>query len=208
LVAWLPEGDGCVIAARHIHRLSVTAALVAVGVAVGYMLAGVPNVEGISAVSFFAGSQLGLGAGALVGALAIGIFSMLNPLGPPLPQVLATQIVGMGMIGAAGHLWAVCALSSRGARMPAPRIKRWFDVRIGPGGVWAAAAGAVLTFIYSVLVDYGFAVAIGRWKDPVPVIVLGLPLSVVHIISNTLIFGALGAFLIRKKRTMGEDRLT
>jgi hypothetical protein len=174
------------VGAGHTHRLSAAAALVAVGVALGYLLAGVPNVEGISAVSFFAGYHLGIWGGAVVGGLTIGVFSLLNPLGPPVPQVLLAQIIGMGLIGAAGHVWGISALKTRFA------------------GFFAVVMGLLLTLVYGVLTDYGFAVSIGRWRDPIPVIAAGLPFSVVHVVSNGLIFGGLGAFLVRRSGSMGE----
>lgn len=176
------------IPSGRIPRLSMMAILVAVGVAVGFLLVLVPNVEGISAVSFFAGYQLGVGAGAVVGGLAMGIFSMFNPLGPPLPQVLVAQIVGMGIIGAAGHIWGV------------------FSMKIRFAEVLAVALGVLLTSAYGILADYGFAVSIGRWQDPIPVIAAGLPFSVIHVVSNGLIFGGLGAFLVRRRKSMGENR--
>jgi len=188
-----------------VRRISVAAALIAVGVALGFLLAGVPNVEAISAVSFFAGYQLGAGGGVLVGALAIGIFSMLNPLGPPLPHVLAAQIVGMGIIGAAGHLWALLAIRPHGARSSLIHVRKPFEIKIRPAEALAAALGALLTLLYSVLVDYGFAVSIGRWKDPVPVIAVGLPFSAIHVISNGLIFAGLGAFLVRRRNRMAGE---
>jgi hypothetical protein len=168
------------------RRLSTAAVFVAAGVAVGYLLAGVPNVEGISAVSFFAGYRLGAGTGAVVGGLSMGIFSLFNPLGPPLVPVLVAQIAGMAMIGASGRLWGRFALGVRFAEM------------------LAAAMGALLTFLYGILTDYGFAVSIGRWKEPLPVIAAGLPFSVVHIVSNGLIFGGLGAFLSRRPTSSGN----
>jgi hypothetical protein len=193
------------VEALRIHRLSMAAALVGVGVAIGYMLAGVPNVEGISAVSFFAGYRLGAGPGALVGGLAIGIFSALNPLGPPLPQVLIAQIIGMGLIGAAGRIWRLLVLAPGDGRIPKIPGGGWFGVGIRRAEVLAAAMGAVLTLVYGVLADYGFAVSIGRWKDPLPVIAVGLPFSVVHVVSNCLIFGGLSAFLVRGRTTLGGE---
>ena len=166
----------------QIRVLSMAAVLVAVGIALGYLLVGVPNVEGISAVSFFAGYQLGAGPGAVVGGLSIGIFSLFNPLGPPLVQVLVAQILGMGIIGASGDIWGRFAVKIRFAEF------------------LAGALGALLTFAYGILADYGFAVSIGRWKDPLPVIAAGLPFSVIHIVSNGLIFAGLGAFLLRRPK--------
>jgi hypothetical protein len=167
-------------------RLSTAAVLIAAAIALGYLLAGVPNVEGMSAVAFLAGCFLGAGGGALVGAVSILLFSVLNPLGPPLPQVLVAQVAGMALIGASGHLWRRLA-----AVVPRPEIL-------------AAALGALLTLVYGVLADYGFAVSMGRWKDPWPVIIAGIPFSTVHIISNAVIFFGVSLFAVRKYR-LGTD---
>jgi hypothetical protein len=166
------------------HRLITAASLVAAGIALGYLLAAVPNVEGISAVSFFAGYRLGARLGCLVGGLTMGLFSLFNPLGPPVPHVLAAQVVGTGIIGASGRLWRELA---------------W---RLPLGALLAGAMGAGLTLLALVMADYAFAVSMGKWRDPLPVIVLGLPFSAVRIVSNGLIFGGLGAFLLRRDRLM------
>ncbi len=167
-------------------RLSTAAVLIAAAIALGYLLAGVPNVEGMSAVAFLAGCLLGAGTGALVGAVSISLFSVLNPLGPPLPHVLLAQVAGMSLIGASGHIWRRMT-----AIVPRPEIL-------------AAGIGAVLTLVYGVLADYGFAVSMGRWKDPWPVIIAGIPFSTVHILSNAVIFFGVSVFAVRKYR-LGTD---
>jgi hypothetical protein len=163
-----------------IGRLSKTAVFIALGVALGYALAAVPNIEAVSAVSFFSGYLLGSASGSVVGAVSILLFSTFNPLGPPVAPVLCAQVAVMALIGASGGLW------------------RRLVAAIGMAEVLAAGFGAVLTLVYSVLADYGFAVSIGRWRDPLPVIAAGLPFSVLHIVSNTLIFGGVGALVVRK----------
>jgi hypothetical protein len=168
-------------------RLSTAAILIAAAVALGYLLAGVPNVEGISAVSFLSGCLLGAGVGAVVGGLSIALFSTFNPLGPALPHVLAAQVAGMALIGASGHVW----------KRLAGRFRR-------PESL-AACLGAILTFVYGVSADYGFAVSMGRWKDPLPVIAAGLPFSVVHILSNAIIFFGVSVFVVRKYK-LGPER--
>jgi hypothetical protein len=160
--------------------LPKAAMLIALAVALGYLLAAVPNVEAISAVSFFSGYLLGAATGALVGALSILLFSVLNPLGPAFPAVVAAQVLAMGSIGACGHVW------------------RRVITLVGKAEFFAAAFGAVLTLAYGVLADYGFAVSMGRWRDPLPVIAAGLPFSVIHIVSNGLIFGGASALVVRK----------
>jgi uncharacterized membrane protein len=161
-------------------RFSTAAVLIAAAIALGYLLVGVPNVEGMSAVSFLAGCLLGSGGGALVGAVSIAFFSVLNPLGPPLPHVLVAQVLGMALIGVSGSVWRRLV-----SIVPRPEIL-------------AAGMGALLTLIYGVLADYGFAVSMGRWKHPWPVIVAGIPFSIIHVVSNAIIFFGISLFVVRK----------
>jgi hypothetical protein len=163
------------------------AVLIALALALGYILAAVPNVEAISAVSFFSGYLLGGRSGGVVGGVSMMLFSVFNPLGPPVPAVLFAQILVMAVIGSSGHLWRILAIA------------------VGKAELLAMGFGALLTFVYSVAADYGFAVAIGRWKDPLPVIAAGLPFSVLHIVSNTLIFGGVSTFIVRKYRLRSEQ---
>jgi hypothetical protein len=165
--------------------LAVTAVLIALAVTLGLLLFAVPNVEGVSAVAFFSGAILGPGGGALVGALAMGLFSILNPLGPAAFPVLATQVLGMALIGCAGAMWV------RLARSP------------GRAALLAGISGGVLTFLYDVLTNYGFAVTMGRYKDPLPFIAAGIPFSVMHILANVIIFAGVGAFVFARGRPRG-----
>lgn len=171
-------------------NLAITAVLIALGVALGLLLFAVPNVEGISAVSFFAGAILGAGGGALVGALTMSLFSLLNPLGPAPFPVFAAQVAGMSVIGCSGALWVSLV------RGPAR------------AGLLAGVFGGVLTCIYDVITNYGIAVSMGRYDDPLPVIAAGIPFSVMHIVANVLIFAGIGTFAYyrRGSRTDGSRK--
>lgn len=159
---------------------ATTAVLIALAVAVGILLAPIPNVEGISAVSFFAGLLTGWKRGALVGATAMALLSLLNPLGPAPPPVALAQVAGMGAIGAAGRV----------ARLAGTR-----RVRLE---VLAMVSGALVTFAYDALTNYGVAVAMGKWRDPWVVLLAGVPLGAVHLVSNTMVFAAVAALVVRK----------
>jgi len=163
-------------------NLAVTAVLVALGVTLGLLFVAVPNVEGISAVSFFSGAILAAGGGALVGAVSMGLFSILNPLGPAAFPVFLAQVLGMAIMGCSGALWV------KQVRSP------------GRAALLAGIFGGVLTFLYDVLTNYGFAVTMGRWGDPLPFIAAGIPLSAMHIVSNVLIFAGVGAFIFLRQR--------
>ena len=161
--------------------LATTAILIALAVAVGILLATVPNVEGISAVCFFSGYLVGWKRGATIGATAMLLLSLLNPLGPAPPPVLASQVAGMAAVGAAGSVFRRV-----GGRLP--RV-----------GFWAAGFGAGLTLVYDGLTNYGVAVSIGRWRAPIPILLAGVPFAVIHIATNALIFGAVSALVTRKR---------
>jgi uncharacterized membrane protein len=167
-------------------NIAVTAVLIALSVTLGLLLVAVPNVEGISAVSFFSGAVLGAGGGALVGALSMGLFSLLNPLGPAAFPVFLAQVMGMALVGGSGALWR------RLAHDP------------GKAAVLAGICGAVLTLVYDILTNYGFAVLMGRWRAPLPFIAAGIPFSVMHFVSNALIFAGMGSFIFYRRKSHGD----
>ena len=167
--------------------MATSAVLIAVAVAVGLLLAAVPNVEGISAVCFVSGFLLGWKRGGLVGATAMVLLSLLNPLGPAPPPVFAAQVAGMGTIGMAGDL-----------------LKRARPGR-ARAGLYSMAFGAVLTLIYDILTNYGVAVSVGRWQNPAAIMLAGVPFSAIHIVTNTVIFGAAGALLARLRAHRSEN---
>ena len=160
--------------------VATTAMLIALAIAVGILLAPVPNVEGISAVSFFSGVVIGWKRGALVGATSMLLLSLLNPLGPAPPPVAVAQVLGMGAIGAAGQV----------VRLAGTRLARLEILVMG--------LGAVLTFGYDLLTNYGVAVAMGKWRDPWVVMLAGVPLGAVHVVSNAMVFAAVAALVARK----------
>jgi uncharacterized membrane protein len=84
---------------RTIALLGVLTAWVA---ALGFVLSPVPNVELMTLSTFLAGALLGVSGGALVGSLAMAIFSGLNPYGMAPPPVFVSQVIGLACVGAVG----------------------------------------------------------------------------------------------------------
>jgi len=160
--------------------LAVRAVLTALAIAVGLILATIPNVEGVSAVSFFAGYLTGWVSGGVIGATAMLLLSLLNPLGPAPPPVLAAQVAGMAVTGAAG-----ACVRRPGGRLPAAVLL-------------TAGLGVLLTAFYDFITNYGVAVSAGRWRDPAAIMIAGAPFAVVHVVSNAMIFGAVAAILVRR----------
>lgn len=149
-------------------------------VAVGFLLSSIPNVEGMSAITFLSGCLLGPIGGIAVGAIGISVFSVLNPLGPPLPPVLAAQVIAMSLFGLFGSMWKASTKKATTAILAAGLL------------------GGVLTLLYGLLTDLAFAASIGRLRHPLPVIVAGIPFSALHIFSNVAIFIGVGGFLVRR----------
>jgi hypothetical protein len=160
---------------REVARLAVFMALVA---ALGFLrqiLLPIPNFELMSVSAFVAGAALGAAGGAVCAAGAMGIYSMLNPLGPAPPPVFAAQIAGLALCGAAGG---------------------WLGRRVVRAPIMAGAIGLGLTFIYDVLTNLGTAWVMGALRDPWPVLAAGLAFGVGHIAWNGALFAIAGPPLV------------
>lgn len=154
--------------------LARTAMMVALCVALGYFLAGVPNLELISAAVFTCGVLTGVRRGALVGMLSEGIYAGINPNGVSQPPLYAAQVVSFTIIGAAGG-----ALHRILPRLPLP-------VQAGV----AAASGLVLTLLFDVLTNSAVWLLFRGSSSWIATVAGGLafPFPLAHALSNTLAF--------------------
>ncbi len=86
--------------------IALTAILVALSVALGFLLISVPNVELLTFSVFASGAVLGRWRGALVGALAMAVYSGINPYGSGLgfPPLYFAQILSASLTGLSGGL--------------------------------------------------------------------------------------------------------
>lgn len=158
------------------RRATLAGLLVALNLAAGFALAGIPNVELLTLLVFLSGFLLGTGSGALIGAASWGLFSAFNPMGAAVPPVLAAQVVGGGLIGAAGGFLGPLFLRfpHRAAAVAA-----------------CALTGAVLTLMFQVLVN---AVAFWVFTDDRAAgamwvfIAGGIAFTLTHLIWNTAVF--------------------
>jgi hypothetical protein len=87
-----------------LRRLAYAGAHTALAVGICY-LEQIPWFELQSVVVFAAGYLLGARTGALVGGLAMGLYSLANPYGLAHPVVLASQVIGRAFVGLSGG-WA------------------------------------------------------------------------------------------------------
>jgi hypothetical protein len=170
------------------ERVVILAALfTALSVALGFLLAGIPNFELMTLTVFMSGVFCGARLGSLVGAISIMLYSMLNPLGPAPAPLIAAQVAGFAVDGAAGGL---------------------VGSRIQPAGAWgvaaSAAAGFVLTLVYDVLTtlatafiavgSHGFGGSLGG------VFIAGALFIAWHVGINTVVFAVAVLPLMRAVR--------
>ena len=132
--------------ARPVRQPILLGLFAGAGVAVGYLLAGVPAVELMSLVACLAGVALGPWGGALAGGLAEAVYSLGSPYGPAAPPLLAAQVLGVALPGVLGGVARPWLLGSGRTRAGATLA--------GALGLAAAAGFDVLTNI-GIILGYG-----------------------------------------------------
>lgn len=181
--------------------VSGVAMFVALAVACGYALMAIPNVELITLSVFLGGVFLGPSRGALVGLLSMGLYSGFHPLGAaPLP-LLAAQVGTMAVVGAVGGWEAPLLRRCLGGSRGKPALV---------GGGLLVASGVVLTAVYDTATTVAMAALMagpgfstGREGSAGPtggfwvLLVAGSVFSAVHLVSNALAFGLIGAPAVR-----------
>jgi len=156
--------------------------LIALAIGLNLVLFEIPNVELISFVVFSSGYLLGITEGGIVGLLAMFIYSVFNPMGMPTLPVLVTQVISMTLIGISGGLVG--------------KIK-WFAQGKIVNFLIIGAIGFFLTLIYDFLTNLVWGYTSGQI---LPVLIGGTLLSLVHTISNAVIFTVLAPVTYKVKR--------
>jgi hypothetical protein len=148
----------------------------AMAIAMGYSLMMVPNIELITVTIFLSGITLNLKWGAMVGLVAMAIYSGLNPLGSGLsfPPLFFAQIIGMSLCGIIG-----------GILKPIFFVKKFSFLKLFLLGL----AGFLVTFLYDVLtlVSYQLFSGLG-FPGIIASLIKGLGFTLLHEISNIFIF--------------------
>ena len=153
--------------------MSYAALLIAAGLT-GVYAETVPNFEVLTLVVFCSGVLLGARDGALVGAITMLIYSVLNPYGPAPPLVTAAQVVGSMTSGVAGATFRGLGLADRPV----------------PARVTALAVCAVLlTAFYDLITNVATGLVFGQMRT---MLLLGIPFALWHIGFNVALFVTLG----------------
>jgi hypothetical protein len=156
-------------------RLVLLASLLAAMIyAVGQALAGIPNVELVTTLSFLSGYLLGPAWGAVVGAAGMGAHSLFNVMGTVAPPVWLAQVGCFALIGCAGGIVGPAIARTR-ARVRA--------------ALFAAFIGVALVVIYQLAVN---SVAFYTFTNDVPVWTYvwgGIVFGTVQVAWNAVVFG-------------------
>ena len=159
----------------NLHNLVRAAIFAALAIGLGFMFMLIPNLEFMSVTIYLSGLTLGAPYGAIVGAVAIMIYSIMNPLGSGLIYVtlLMGQILAMAGIGIAGaYSRAIIYQSPKGLR-----------------SVIAGITGFLCSLWYDGLTTLTYPLSVGYdWDQTVAYAVSGLLFTSMHLFSNTVIF--------------------
>lgn len=168
----IEQGAGRWFGLSSIARVAVFAAF-AFGVNAPFWA--IPNVETFSLALFLTGLFLGIPNGLAAAFVAGTIFIFFNPNGPqPVILVGIAQIFGFMLFGLVGGALRKFVLRENNPSRLA---------------VILAFAGLILTFWYDLSTNLVFALAFGPFW---PTIIGGLTFGVVHLVSNTILFGFSG----------------
>jgi hypothetical protein len=138
----------------------------------------IPNFEVLTLVVFGSGVLLGARDGAMVGALTMLVYSLLNPYGAVHPLVTLAQVSGEVLAGVAGGAFQAAGIARRAAAVRA---------------AFLALAAVVLTVLYDLLTNLATGVVFGQMKA---MLVGGIPFALWHIGTNVLLFTGIGTPLV------------
>jgi hypothetical protein len=155
-----------------VQTLSAMAVFSALGVALGFALMTIPNVELVTATIFISGYTLGPARGFWVGIVTEGLFSGLHPLGAPAPPLFAAQVLSMAAAGALGGFL--------GKRRPVLSLRRVL-------GLGACGLACSLLFACSTSFAYAWTASISR-AQLLKTVAAGGAFYLVHMVSNAIIF--------------------
>ncbi|TFG34724.1 hypothetical protein EU527_02015 [Candidatus Thorarchaeota archaeon] len=156
---------------RDSKRVSIIAIMTALALVGNYVLVAIPNVELGSTVLFVTAYIFGIHIAAWVTIIMSLLFGIINPWGGFIPQIWVSQVIGWFYIITVG---SIMGKQDTGGKNLEPR--KWE----------LAITGAFVTLIFEQITNLGYSASFG-----VPYIVAfaaAIPFSIIHIISNTLIF--------------------
>ncbi|NHI88487.1 MAG: hypothetical protein EAX87_03130 [Candidatus Thorarchaeota archaeon] len=151
--------------------ISITAIMTALALVGNYALVAIPNLELGSTVLFVTAYIFGAAMAIWSTLIMSVLFGIINPWGAFIPQIWISQVIGWFYIVAIGSIMGRQGKSGK---------------RLQPKGWELAVTGAFVTFIFEQITNLGYSVTFA-----VPFIIAvtaAIPFSVIHIVSNAVIF--------------------
>lgn len=179
------QAHGKISSSRWVSIMAIMTALALVG---NYVLVAVPNVELGSTVLFITAYIFGAHMAGWSTLIMSLLFGIINPWGGFIPQIWASQVIGWLYIITIGAIMG--RQSTNGRNIPP---KKWE----------LAITGAFVTLIFEQITNLGYSITFG-----VPFFLAAtaaIPFSIVHIISNTIIFSQVVPMLNSALRTQLKD---
>jgi hypothetical protein len=151
--------------------ISITAIMTALALVGNYALVSVPNLELGSSILFVTAYVFGAQMAVWSTLIMSLLFGIINPWGGFIPQIWISQVIGWFYIVVTGSIMG--RVGKNGQRLE-PR--KWE----------LAITGAVVTFIFEQVTNIGYSVTFG--VPFVIAITAAVPFTILHIISNAIIF--------------------
>jgi len=148
-----------------------------------------PNVEFTSLICFLIGFLFGGFFGALLGALTMFINGFLSPWGFA-GVIMPFQMLGMALLGFVGGVYrkSLCKNSSM----------------FGSSTWEVSFLASFLTLSYDIITNVGFAILFN--VDIIVVLIAGTWFTIIHVVSNTMLFGAAFFRLVKiTNKLLGEN---
>lgn len=174
------------------RKVSIITIMVALCIGTNYALLGIPNVKIMDLLVFICGFMFGPIAGASVGILSWAVYGAINPYGF-VPQVWVATMLFESVYGLTGGFLG---------RYLASIDFNELHVSLG---IFIGATGFILTLVYDLSLNVVYAFA---YNEPVVVaMIVGIPFTVLHEVSNALLFGISSVIVIRRlERFVGGKR--
>ncbi len=156
-------------------RVALVAVLAALAIGGNYALSALPNVELSSVMVFLSGFLFGPVIGALVGSIAMIIYQYWNPWGAFIPPI------GLAVIGCTIFIGVIGGILGKALQRLDYSDSRWFLLPV--------LFGILLTLFFDLVTNFAYSITFGI--PFIVVLIIGLPFTIVHIVSNAILFGLL-----------------
>ncbi|MBE0525939.1 hypothetical protein E4H12_00365 [Candidatus Thorarchaeota archaeon] len=170
------------------RRVSIVGIMTALALVGNYALVAVPNLELGSTILFVTAYIFG-GQMAIWSTLIMSVlFGVINPWGGFIPQIWISQVIGWFYIVTIGSI-----MGRQGSSGNQLEPRKWE----------LAITGAFVTFIFEQITNFGYSITFG--VPFVLAVTAAIPFTIVHIISNTVIFSQVVPILNSALRTQLKD---